>query len=228
MINTILDIDEYLKIIEEIFKKYLDSDIEQTSLTFVKHERYPIIDKGILVKIRDNSLISNKPFAPYMCVACVKDMILDRIYGSGSRDESFKRNPFIPNGGNVDILPSHDSDKDIIETYLIHVTPQDVSEIIRWVDKLYNEVVNNIVKQYPDCVYDIDIESTLVVLNNLGNIKSYRYNELLEYTKSEKIACYYKEVVNIDDYNKDEGNSHRRKKHDGQRISRHTTTYKHK
>ena len=65
-------------------------------------------------------------------------------------------------------------------------------------------------------------------MNNLGNIKSYRYNELLEYTKSEKITCYYKEVVNIDDYNKDEGNSHRRKKHDGQRISRHTTTYKHK
>lgn len=228
MISTILDIDEYLKIIEEIFKKYLDSDIEQNSLTFVKHERYPIIDKGILVKIKDNSLISNKPFAPYMCVACVKDMILDRIYGSGSRDESFNRNPFIPNGGNTDILPSHDSDKDIIETYLMHVIPQDVSEIIRWVDKLYNEVVNNIVKHYPDCVYDIDIESTLVVLNNLGNIKSYRYNELLEYTKSEKIACYYKEVVNIDDYNKDEGNSHRRKKHDGRRIPRHTTTYKHK
>ena len=76
MISTVLDIDEYLKIIEEIFKKYLDSDIEQTSLTFVKYERYPIIDKGILVKIKDNSLISNKPFAPYMCVACVKDMIL--------------------------------------------------------------------------------------------------------------------------------------------------------
>lgn len=215
MIKTVLDIVEYLNIIEEIFKKYLDSDIEQNSLTFVKYERYPIIDKGILVKIRDNSLISNKPFAPYMCVACVKDMILSRIYGSGSSDESFKRNPFIPNGGNTNILPSHDSDEDNIETYLIDVSPQDVSEIIRWVDKLYNEVVKNIVKHYPNCVYDIDIESTLVVLNNLGNIKSYRYNELLEYAESEKIACYYKEVVNIDDYNKDECNSNRRKKHDG-------------
>lgn len=228
MISTVLDIDEYLKIVEEIFKKYLDSDIEQNSLTFVKYERYPIVDKGILVKIKDNSLISNKPFAPYMCVACVKDMILDRIYGSTSRDESFRRNPFIPDGGNTDILPSHESDIDIIETYLIHVTPQDVSEIIRWVDKLYNEVVKNIVSHYPDCVYDIDIESTLVVLNNLGNIKSYRYNELLEYTKSEKIVCYYKEDVNIDDYNKDESNSYRRKKHDGGRIPRHTTNHKHK
>lgn len=224
MIKTVLGVDEYLRIVEEIFKKYLD--IEQNNLTFVKFERYPIINKGILSKIKDNTLISNKPFAPYMCVACVKDMLLDRIYMDSSRDKSFKYNPFIPGGGRTDLVPDYDNDASIIYSYIDNIIEEDIEQIVKWVDKLYKENVKQIVNHYPDSLYDIDIETTMFILINLGNVKTYRYNELLEYSQNVDNSCCYKDSVSMDDYNKHDSIESRKDVYDTRRRNKHKPLYK--
>lgn len=203
-----LEVNEYLSIVEEIFKKYMN--IDHDLLIFVKHERYPIVDKKILSKIKNNSLISNTPFVPYLCVGCIKDLILDRIYMDSSRDSSFKINPFIPNGGRCDLVPDFDNDESIIRNYVEDISDEDIDMIIKWVNKMYNENIKQIVTQYPDCIFDIDIETSSFILLNLGDIKVFRYNELIEFSKNNSDTSCYKEHVNIDDFNKFDGNESRK------------------
>ena len=47
----ILEVNEYLSIIEEVFKKYMD--IDHDLLLFIKYERYPVVDKKLLSKINN-------------------------------------------------------------------------------------------------------------------------------------------------------------------------------
>lgn len=204
----LLEVNEYLSIIEEVFKKYMD--IDHDLLLFIKYERYPVVDKKLLSKIRDNSLISKTPFVPYLCVGCVRDMLLDYIYMDSSRDSSFKINPFIPDGGRTDLVPDFDSNEAIITSYLENVSDEDIDIIIKWVNKLYNENIKQIVKQHPDCIFDIDIDTSSFVLLNLGDIKVFRYNELIEFSKNNNSSSCYKDNVNIDDFNRFDGNECRK------------------
>ena len=204
----LLEVNEYLSIVEEIFKKYMDIDHEL--LIFVKHERYPIVDKKILSKLHNNSLISKTPFVPYLCVGCVKDLILDRIYMDSSRDSSFKTNPFIPDGGRKDLVPDFDNDESIIRCYVDDVSDEDIGIIVKWADKLYNENIKQIVAEYPDCIFDINIETSSFILLNLGDIKVFRYNELIEFSKNNNNTSCYKDDVNIDDFNRFDGNECRK------------------
>lgn len=204
----LLEVNEYLSIIEEVFKKYMD--IDHDLLLFIKYERYPVLDKKLLSKIKDNSLISKTPFVPYLCVGCVRDMLLDYIYMDSSRDSSFKVNPFLPDGGRKDLVPDFDNNETIIRSYVENISDEDIDIIIKWVNKLYNENIKQIVKQYPDCIFDIDIDTSSFVLLNLGDIKVFRYNELLEFSKNNNSDSCYKDDVNIDDFNRFDGNECRK------------------
>lgn len=88
----VFGLDNELEIIDSLFAKYLKVP---GGLLFIKNNRYPIFRKDYLNFDRylENGLVSNQPFHPYLCVECVCEILLSKIYSDSGVENLYIRNP---------------------------------------------------------------------------------------------------------------------------------------
>lgn len=189
--DIILDINNELLILEEVFKRYLEPMV---GCKWVPTLRYPLSNENIHL-VNQNVLakyLSDVPYHPILCVDSVYKYVYRYIYIDKELDvdvHMFKYNELIPKKEGRNFLNEYS-----YIWYHDDCLPHIMLDKIRGVDcKILRnmlDIITNKVKGYTDKnlknVYDLDFTTNLVILKDYGNIGMYRYNEALNYIESLK------------------------------------------
>ena len=181
-INYVINIEQQLMILDEMFKPLLIEQIQDDGLTFAIGRRYPLLSKiRADGKSIPSNIISNKPYHPWISVAAVSEILInDYIYSVCNLPELYEQNTLIQNSKEF-IISARDME-DILGKYLIvnKYTTHLIYEIVSYINNNIWPVFHNVVKKHPDEIIEIDIESQYFVIKILGNIGTYRYFETLK------------------------------------------------
>lgn len=194
--KILINIDAELTIIEGYYNRAAVDLSTAGSLRFVPTMRFPVNTRTILDKKINQKLIRNSPSMPWMCVPDVKRCVLHNIYQSKNDIvyddkifDAFKRNRLIPNGGkgfitdngwskcNDDWLDHEYFFKDEV---LLYMTDREKYLLHKCMDSII-EMILYYTNQYPNNVFDLDVETIHIFIENMGEIGTYRYFEFLEW-----------------------------------------------
>lgn len=173
----VLDIENTLVKIEDIFKLYLPILPE---LIFVKHMRYPLEGKERfnLDAYFNRNLVRDTPWLSYLCIEYVLDAVKTMIYRESSESELFLRNPLLGHEGasfvNACDLNSIDQ---LIMCYVPNITYQHGELVYSLVRDIYNMIASYVFPTYENHLISFDATGFQVLLFVNENIKSYRFNE---------------------------------------------------
>lgn len=182
--KVLIDIDKELYVIEEFYLRV--SPFAKVPLRFIPTLRYPVTSKELDAEKIDKRYITNRSYRPWVCVADMRQYILHNIYQqkkditSGVWFDMFVKNELLEYGGENFIDSEWEEwDKFFREAVLLCLTNNE--------RKIFECCVNSAVNtclqytsRYPNNVFDIDIKTNYIFIDNLGEIGTYRYFEYLE------------------------------------------------
>lgn len=185
-----LDIDYELYMLERYFNLYspISEDIKQY-LRFIPAKRYPLEPKDKEYRER-NPYERNTPYAPYLCLACVENYVMLDIYTNSPLYNLFLRNPckkdsrnFLGGYYGVDASGITSEIGDPFETVITSwlKTNRIAIEHFKIMKSLLDDIVKKVMvytNLYPNHIWELDYETTHVILINRGDIKAYRFDEL--------------------------------------------------
>lgn len=181
--KILIDIDPELNMLENFYMR-LEQNLDNIGLRFIPNKRYPLTSKDFNKLNINSKYITNKPTSPWLCVAEVKDCVVNNIYNE-KKDichpmifELFKRNQLLKTGGTNFIEYWDDNLEFFRKDVYFSLTEQEQTLFNLYVDSIVRSVLDY-TNRFPNNVFDLDIETNHVFIENLGEIGAYRYFEYL-------------------------------------------------
>ena len=185
-----LDIDFELYILEKYFNIYKPIPEEiRRYLQYIPTKRFHLMpsDKEYM---EENPYKRNTPYAPHLCLPCVENYVMFDIYSNSHLYELFLRNPckkdsknFLENYYGTDSSGIDSEMNDPYETIICSWLGTNMISTEHY--KIINQLLNDITKKvmvytnlYPNHIWELDYQTTHVILINKGDIKAYRFDEM--------------------------------------------------
>ena len=182
MRKIILDIENELQSIEDIFYKYITLP---DNVIYVKNNRYPHEDRRNLEMYSKLNLISSTPWHPMLCVPTILEILTLYIYNETSEFEHFKSNILIPNNSKCFIKTRSVEPIDLLidyfKSYVSSIATIDINTILSIIDNIYYTHIHRYILDYPNIIYTFDDSTGNIILIDSGDIRAYRYTEYLNY-----------------------------------------------
>lgn len=173
----IVDINNWLETIEDIFNKYLPLE-EESSFIFVHNHRFPIVNKAdYKIDLSRPDMFSNIPFYPYKCISTVCDIIKHRLYNASSYYTEFKGNRVSKAGR--ELIDNDVTVEDIVINILPLISRVELSNLLSIIDNLIKDN-KHIFRLVENHVIEFEYEDQYLKINDYGHILSYRYKELID------------------------------------------------
>lgn len=180
-----IDIDLELRLLEKYFEMFQLPKLDMTNLRFVPTLRYPVSSKDLNNLTYDpTGYIRNTPYMPFRCLSCVNNYVLSKIYMNSQDYKLFIKNPMLSNSKNFlenCYIDDDDPDRAIIIGWLQNerITISDFKNIRSLLEKIMS-IVRVYTDPFPNHIWRLDYSSSsFVILYNDGEIKAFRYTELL-------------------------------------------------
>lgn len=174
MLKLVLDIEEEMWRLEDIFKKYIPIP---EGAVFIPNNRLPI-EGYALHNNKHSELVSNRPYLPYICLECVSNILTNFVYRYNPYKEVFKRNDIIANGENLISVVDYEIEE-IIGWYIDYIDTNDLEEVIDICNRIYSKM-KVYTKQIPKNIITFDFEGPNYLLVDRGDVHEFRYKEILD------------------------------------------------
>ena len=199
-----LDIESELELVENLLAGYIQDDRDMNGNIFLPFLRFPVAnvsneinaDERLRIirhipELKNYNLeylvkyLSYEPYLPYQTVEPILKYCLSQVYLQYYHDIDFKVNRIMDKGRNfitnIGLELPH-----FLEEYDIYC-PDSI------LDKVYDltyEIIGKIEK-YTELnkfhVIDLDYNTNIIYLVDMGNIKSYRYDEYIDWVETNQI-----------------------------------------
>jgi len=182
--RVILNVENELELLDIIYRKYI---VLPSNMIFIKNNRYPVVDKHKhnLTKFAKLNMLSNEPFHPFICLPTVLDVIKLYIYSSYSKPELYTSNPLLKDKSyqGEQLINSFNVDaEDIIVEHLPNVSKSDFDVINKTLNKIY-DIIQQYTSAYDNFIFDLESETSYLILVNKGDVRAFRFEEYQEYIK---------------------------------------------
>ena len=199
-----LDIESELELIENLLAGYIQDDRDMNGNIFLPFLRFPVAnvsneinaDERLRIirnipELKNYNLeylvkyLSYEPYLPYQTVEPILKYCLSQVYLQYYHDIDFKVNRIMNKGRNFLTNPSLDLDY-YLEEYDIYC-PDSI------LDKVYDLTYAIIgkIEKYTELnkfhVIDLDYNTNNIYIVDMGNIKSYRYDEYIDWIEANQI-----------------------------------------
>ena len=188
MRKIVLDIENELRAIDFVFRKYITLP---EGVVYLKNNRYPISDRKMLDTYSKMNMISNEPWHPMLCVPTVLEILSLYIYSETSEFDYFRHNILIKNNSKCFIKTRNIEPVSILSDYFnthnILINNQDSAFIMDTIDSIYYPSIYKHIAEYPNNIYTFEDNTSNIILVDSGDIKAYRYTEYIRYIEGYKI-----------------------------------------
>ena len=203
-IKVKLDIESELELIENLLAGYIQDDRDIHGNVFLPFLRFPVANVSNEINADERlrmirnipelktynleylvKYLSYEPYLPYQTVEPILKYCLSEVYLQYYQDIDFKVNRIMNKGRNFLTNPSLGLD-DYLEEYDIYC-PDSI------LDKVYDLTYAIIgkIEKYTELnkfhVIDLDYKTNIVYIVDMGNIKSYRYDEYINWIEANPI-----------------------------------------
>lgn len=184
--KLVIDLDVELSLLDTIYLNKIPDLVDPMAKIWLPTHRYPNTRKDfkkIYADVYIEEYLSSNPYMPVFSTYGLKPWLLSMIYFDKPDDKLFEKNVLMKNSLSfvIDSLP--EVTEYIPDEYLRYLSNEDCDEIKRIQNGIYENKIKPYTSQFPYNVFDINMDSRVIYLENKGEIGSYRYNEYLEYTR---------------------------------------------
>lgn len=185
--KVVIDLDVELSLLETIYLNKIPNLIDPMAKIWLPTHRYPNKYKEFKKTYADVYIeehLSSNPYMPVFSTYGLKPWLISMIYFDKSDNTLFEKNVLMKNSSSfvVDSLP--EVTEYIPDEFLAYLSNKDCDEISNIQKGIYENKIKPYTSQFPYNVFDINMDSRIIYLENKGEIGTYRYNEYIEYIKA--------------------------------------------
>ena len=180
--KILVNIDPELYILEKYYYKVWDPTVV---VKFLPNKRFPATMKDLDNAQDKINQISLTPKYPWLCVSNLKDCIIGNIYKekldlcTPLMYRLFEKNGSLPDGGHQFVSNIWEGDYSFFRSDLLEQLTRDELSSFMLCVKSAVETVTSYTNRFPNNVFDLDVETNHIFIENLGEIGSYRYFEYM-------------------------------------------------
>lgn len=182
-IRYVLDIDNQLRLIDDILVRYQPLCVDP-SLRFSPYTRYPVYGEEYSL-YKGHSVISSRPYYPWVGLQSVLDSLSMLIYAFRDDVQIYIKNPMLEVSKNF--CPFFDTEVyEIFYNKFGIIMDNDFTLIHNNIMFIFRHIVKPLIPMNDKNIWEFEIDKHIVLLVNKGNIYEHRFKELQSSYRKEK------------------------------------------